>query len=111
MGEKGGPWDTKLLECCVQPTLCALSVVFPGCQLAHQKAILNYSDCGIVDAVVLCALLPCCAAVVRSQIRMKYGLRGTAFEDAATGWCCTVCAISQQHRQLMMHGDRPQGMC
>jgi len=111
MGSLGGPWDTQLLECLEDITLCCTVLFFPGCMLAHQKSVLTYTECSPGDAALMCLCLPCCIYSTRNDIKAKYGILDEPCFDCAATFCCASCAIAQQHRQMRLHGDTPGGPC
>eukprot|EP00759_Apiculatamorpha_spiralis_P017972 PhF_6_TR24079/c0_g1_i1/m.33652 len=111
MDTLGAPWDVGLCDCLAEPLLCCQAMTCPGCIIAYQRSVLNFASCSIVDAMIMCVLLPCCNSVVRAEVRTKYGIQGTPLEDAALSWCCTWCAITQQHRTLTLRGDKPDSLC
>jgi Cys-rich protein (TIGR01571 family) len=49
--------------------------------------------------------------LIRTKIREKYGIDGNLVNDILGAWCCTICAVSQQTRQLDIRGDRPASVC
>eukprot|EP00998_Keelungia_sp_KM082_P012751 NODE_9137_length_526_cov_251.150376_g9114_i0.p2 GENE.NODE_9137_length_526_cov_251.150376_g9114_i0~~NODE_9137_length_526_cov_251.150376_g9114_i0.p2 ORF type:complete len:112 (+),score=24.20 NODE_9137_length_526_cov_251.150376_g9114_i0:73-408(+) len=107
MGE--APWDANLFECLADVKICLVSWCCGVCQLAHQKAVVEGHECGIGDLIItwLCAF--CCAVKIRGAIRDKYGIGGSVLTDCLTVWLCGICALSQQHRQLILKGDKPAG--
>ena len=111
MGSVGGPWDTQLLECLEDPNLCCTVLWCPGCMLAQQKSVLSYKECSSGDAALMCVCLPCCVSATRNDIKAKYGILDEPFADYAAACCCATCAVSQQHRQMKLHGDTPGGPC
>ncbi|KAH9171087.1 PLAC8 family-domain-containing protein [Lactarius sanguifluus] len=36
----------------------------------------------------------------RTDIRARYSIRGSTFEDCVTSWCCTPCVLTQEHREI-----------
>lgn len=90
---------------------CLLSWICGVCQLAQQKATVEGHECGIGDLIPVWCCAPCCLVMVRGKIREKYGIDGNLVQDLLCSWCCTICAVSQQTRQLDMKGDKPAGIC
>lgn len=38
--------------------------------------------------------------MLRSDIRERYNIKGSAAADCCTSWCCLPCSIEQQYREL-----------
>jgi Cys-rich protein (TIGR01571 family) len=36
----------------------------------------------------------------REEVRERYGIRGAAFGDCLTLWCCRPCALTQERREI-----------
>eukprot|EP01006_Ploeotia_vitrea_P048841 TRINITY_DN67281_c2_g2_i1.p1 TRINITY_DN67281_c2_g2~~TRINITY_DN67281_c2_g2_i1.p1 ORF type:complete len:116 (-),score=9.13 TRINITY_DN67281_c2_g2_i1:559-906(-) len=105
----GAPWDTQLLECLFDSRVCIVSCFCAPCQLAHQKAIIENKECNPMDAMIIYFCAICCQVKIRQDVRMKYNIEGTLCSDICASLICGVCAVAQQHRQLQLKGDRPQG--
>jgi len=104
------PWDTTLPGCCSDCRVLCFSVLCCPCQVAIQRSrALGKSGCYCCDC--FCSPLPCFTAKVWSEIREKYNIEGGYCGDLLIVCCCTVCAVSQQSRQLQIRGDKPAGMC
>lgn len=103
------PWDVNLFECFADIKLCLVSWLCGVCQIAHQKAVVEGHECNMVDLLLSYCFPICCAVKVRGDIRAKYGIDGSLISDILTVWCCPLCAIVQQHRQLILKGDKPAG--
>ena len=103
-------WDTSLFSCFQDFNVCLISCFCFPCQLAYQKAAVNNQPCE-VQACVSFLICPCClGALIRSDIREKYGFTGSFCVDFLVLCSCTICAISQQTRQLDIRGLKPAGM-
>jgi len=102
-------WDTKLLDCFSDIKVLLVSCFCGLCQLAQQKATVESHNCGIGDFIPVCLCGICCAVSVRGKIREKYGIEGSVLTDLLAAWCCGLCALSQQTRQLRLKGDKPGG--
>eukprot|EP00999_Lentomonas_sp_LEN2_P001363 NODE_2399_length_579_cov_64.902655_g2349_i0.p2 GENE.NODE_2399_length_579_cov_64.902655_g2349_i0~~NODE_2399_length_579_cov_64.902655_g2349_i0.p2 ORF type:complete len:111 (-),score=23.64 NODE_2399_length_579_cov_64.902655_g2349_i0:167-499(-) len=102
-------WQPKLFECLSDPKLCVITWCCGICQLAHQKAVVEGTECNIVDVILIYCCGLCCAVKIRGAIREKYGIEGSLVSDILTVWCCGLCAVVQQHKQLIEKGDKPKG--
>jgi len=98
-----------LFDCFSDFKVLVVSWLCGVCQLAQQKATVESHDCSIGDLipVLYCGL--CCMVSIRGKIREKYGIEGGFMGDLLAAWCCSLCAISQQTRQLRLKGDKPGG--
>jgi len=103
-------WDTGLFDCFSDCKVLIVSWLFGVCQIAYQKAAVEGHECGCGDLIPVCIFPLCCAVSVRKQIREKYGFEGGMVGDILALWCCSLCAISQQTRQLALKGAKPAGM-
>ena len=36
----------------------------------------------------------------REEARERYGIRGSAFHDCLSSWCCRPCALTQERREI-----------
>jgi len=36
----------------------------------------------------------------REEVRERYGIRGAAFGDCLSSWCCRPCALTQERREI-----------
>lgn len=79
------------------------------CVIATQKATLEgRTGCNIAQDCVPVTCCPlCCATLVRTQIRDRYGIEGSCISDALVSCLCSVCALTQQVQQMEHKGDRP----
>eukprot|EP00999_Lentomonas_sp_LEN2_P001427 NODE_2467_length_564_cov_114.613272_g2417_i0.p2 GENE.NODE_2467_length_564_cov_114.613272_g2417_i0~~NODE_2467_length_564_cov_114.613272_g2417_i0.p2 ORF type:complete len:112 (+),score=5.13 NODE_2467_length_564_cov_114.613272_g2417_i0:91-426(+) len=105
------PWDAQLFDCCSEAKICVVTYFCAPCQLAHQRAVVQEHECGVVDCLLMYFFGICCAVMVRGEIRNKYAIKGSCIGDCLTLWCCGWCAITQQHRQLKVKGNKPAGCC
>jgi len=106
---KMADWDTGIFDCFSDIKILLISWIFGTCSVAYQKAAIEGHECAIADfiPVFFCSL--CCMVKVRGQIREKYGIDGTLLNDILMSWCCGICAVAQQTRQLDMKGAKPAG--
>eukprot|EP01115_Flamella_aegyptia_P008614 TRINITY_DN3594_c0_g1_i1.p1 TRINITY_DN3594_c0_g1~~TRINITY_DN3594_c0_g1_i1.p1 ORF type:complete len:123 (+),score=32.52 TRINITY_DN3594_c0_g1_i1:35-370(+) len=103
-------WDTGLFDCLSDCKVCLVSWCCAPCQVAYQKAAVEEHECGLGDLIPVCCCPICCQVSVRGKIREKYGIEGSGCGDCMASFCCGICSISQQPRQLDMKGAKPAGM-
>eukprot|EP01102_Stenamoeba_stenopodia_P009926 TRINITY_DN2950_c0_g2_i2.p1 TRINITY_DN2950_c0_g2~~TRINITY_DN2950_c0_g2_i2.p1 ORF type:complete len:118 (+),score=4.34 TRINITY_DN2950_c0_g2_i2:225-578(+) len=103
-------WDTGLLECFDDCDVCYVSTFCPICQVAYQRASVSESAVSWRDYLyaTVCPIWSC--VVTRSEIRGKYGIKGSLFSDLVAILCCSFCGLAQQTRQLYLRGQTPAGM-
>jgi len=66
-------------------------------------------ECEIMDLICMLFFGICCIVKTRGDMREKYGIEGSLVVDILSVWCCAICAISQQTRQLDIKGAKPAG--
>eukprot|EP01117_Protostelium_nocturnum_P001189 TRINITY_DN1150_c0_g1_i1.p1 TRINITY_DN1150_c0_g1~~TRINITY_DN1150_c0_g1_i1.p1 ORF type:complete len:122 (+),score=29.26 TRINITY_DN1150_c0_g1_i1:106-471(+) len=103
-----GEWDHGFCDCDV--AVCCTTFFCLPCQLAYNHGAVEGRECSIFDCCVASCFPLCCGCVVRSKIREKYGVDGSAVGDFCAHFCCPLCATVQQTRQLHGRGARPAGM-
>jgi Cys-rich protein (TIGR01571 family) len=67
---------------------------------SHHPSFPSHSICSI-----------CTFFIVRQKIRTKYGIAGGFCGDCMSICFCSLCALSQQSRQMQAKGDKPAGIC
>jgi len=103
-------WDTTLFDCFADCKVLAVTCCCTPCQGAYQYATVQDRDCSIVDLLYFFFCGPCFFIYTRGLIREKFNLSGSCMMDVISLCCCSLCAISQQTRQLEIKGRRPAGM-
>jgi len=103
-------WDTGLFDCFSDIKVLLVSWLCGVCQVSAQKAGVEGHECGLGDLIPVCLFPFCCQIITRGKIRDKFGIEGSLVSDFLTSWCCMLCAISQQTRQLNMKGVKPAGL-
>ncbi|GLC41379.1 hypothetical protein PLESTB_001018100 [Pleodorina starrii] len=79
---------------------------------APQEVCCGGNCCGacccycIMHGLSLCCFLHCAA---RSWLRHKYNIPGDPCQDCCTTMCCPMCAMCQEHRELVVRGHNPGG--
>eukprot|EP00999_Lentomonas_sp_LEN2_P001007 NODE_2011_length_672_cov_185.988991_g1961_i0.p1 GENE.NODE_2011_length_672_cov_185.988991_g1961_i0~~NODE_2011_length_672_cov_185.988991_g1961_i0.p1 ORF type:complete len:110 (+),score=22.41 NODE_2011_length_672_cov_185.988991_g1961_i0:80-409(+) len=102
-------WDVGLFSCFSEPKICLVTWCCAPCQLAHQKAVVEGKECSVVDAILADCFFICFATMIRGKVREKYGIPGGCCGDCCTIYFCALCALVQQHNQLIAKGDKPAG--
>eukprot|EP01130_Rhizamoeba_saxonica_P005518 TRINITY_DN21_c0_g1_i3.p1 TRINITY_DN21_c0_g1~~TRINITY_DN21_c0_g1_i3.p1 ORF type:complete len:124 (+),score=17.52 TRINITY_DN21_c0_g1_i3:44-373(+) len=102
-------WDTGLFDCFSNPKVCVISWFCGPCQGAYQMAGVEDRECTPVDLILMIFCGFCCIIKTRGLIRDKFGIEGSLVMDILHIWCCGICAISQQTRQLDIKGIKPAG--
>ena len=105
----GSDWQIGLCDCCGDCKTLIVSYFCAVCQIAHQKATVEGQECGIGQFLCAFCFPHCCLCQVRTKIREKYGIEGSAASDFCAAFCCTLCAIVQQQRELRTRGQPPAG--
>ncbi|XP_036002319.1 cornifelin-like [Fundulus heteroclitus] len=97
-------WSTSLFECFNDMSNCCFACwCFPcmQCQTAKQ-----YGWCLCMPLLDVCGVVSC---ILRSNIRERYNIPGSAFSDYATVLCCHCCAWCQMNRELKIRDHQPSG--
>jgi len=105
-----GAWDTGLCDCFSDCKVFLVSWFCAPCQIAQQIATVEGRECSAGLTIASCFFSLCCAIKARRLVREKYGIVGSGGSDCCTVFCCGLCAISQQTRQIRLRGDKPGGM-
>ncbi|KAH9036854.1 PLAC8-domain-containing protein [Lactarius pseudohatsudake] len=116
-------WSSQLCGCSCPSgssglAICCLAMWCPGVVFGRNKQRLRHlqsqgtplpgggtyvnGDC----AVYCCLAGPRLSWILgigeRTDIRARYSIRGSTFEDRFTSWCCTPCALVQEHREISL---------
>ncbi|CAN1159179.1 Protein PLANT CADMIUM RESISTANCE 9 [Linum perenne] len=88
-GAVGGMWTTGLCGCCEDPgsSCCWSGLVF----------------CLLADIGISCLY----SYRYRYKLRQQYKLPESPCGDCLVHWCCTPCAVCQEHRELKNRGIDP----
>eukprot|EP00271_Cylindrocystis_brebissonii_P023444 TRINITY_DN9728_c0_g1_i1.p1 TRINITY_DN9728_c0_g1~~TRINITY_DN9728_c0_g1_i1.p1 ORF type:complete len:344 (-),score=64.48 TRINITY_DN9728_c0_g1_i1:202-1233(-) len=105
-------WSVSLFGCLEDPLLCLSTCVCP-CVTAGNIAERLFPEepgrwnevCGLYTVVLLLFCCPCpYAATYRSHLREKVNISGTPAEDCCVHYCCELCALCQEQRELEIRG-------
>eukprot|EP01132_Coremiostelium_polycephalum_P009705 gene9705-11919_t len=105
-----GDWEHGLCSCCEDMRVCCISFLWPNLQLLQQRVTVEGKECDFLDCLCVHCLFPCAACATRAAIREKHGIEGSLVMDILSVWCCPLCAITQQTRQLQAKGEKPAGL-
>ncbi|CAI5489579.1 unnamed protein product [Closterium sp. Naga37s-1] len=111
-----GEWTTDWCGCFDDISSCCC-VLFCPCVAVGRIA--EIADSGDTDACEAC----CCWYLIqactfgslgclyskgkRLKLRRKYGLPAKPCGDCLMHWCCAICSISQEYRELQNRGWKP----
>ncbi|KAL5247749.1 hypothetical protein ACHWQZ_G019588 [Mnemiopsis leidyi] len=100
-------WSHELFLCCDACGLCCITALLPCVTFgANAKQI----EAGSCCFHAVCCLIPFINCIVlqkiRTQIRMRYGISGSSFNDFLMVCFCAPCTILQEAKQLKLEpGD------
>ncbi|XP_067935664.1 uncharacterized protein [Watersipora subatra] len=93
-------WKNGLCSCFGNLPVCCLSYIVP-CYVFGKVAEKNGESClkcGLVSLVPIANIY--CMAKQREVIRDKKGIDGTFFNDCLMSWCCPLCTLAQEAREI-----------
>ncbi|PIA46324.1 hypothetical protein AQUCO_01500087v1, partial [Aquilegia coerulea] len=103
-------WSTGLCHCCDDPANCLITCFCPCITFGQIAEITNRGtkSCGSRGAVYG-VLLPTGFACLyscfyRSKLRGQYNLEEAPCVDCLVHFCCEVCALCQEYRELKNRG-------
>lgn len=120
-------WSSNIFDC-LDDVNSAIEVTFCGpCQLSRQYNVITNGSRDI-DALslfgqfagnILSAMLHIPIGMgsvllnyhVRTRLRQRYMLEGSAVSDALFSAFCTSCALCQQYREMSQRGEWTSGCC
>ncbi|GAM27690.1 hypothetical protein SAMD00019534_108660 [Acytostelium subglobosum LB1] len=105
-----GNWEHGFCSCCEDTHVCCVSWLWPQLQLMQQRATVQGRQCDATDCLLTCCFFPCVACHVRHQITEKHGIDENICINILANLYCTLCAITQQTRQLQTKGEKPSGI-
>eukprot|EP01010_Urceolus_cornutus_P001404 NODE_1944_length_703_cov_205.787462_g1514_i0.p1 GENE.NODE_1944_length_703_cov_205.787462_g1514_i0~~NODE_1944_length_703_cov_205.787462_g1514_i0.p1 ORF type:complete len:131 (+),score=36.71 NODE_1944_length_703_cov_205.787462_g1514_i0:60-395(+) len=104
-----GDWSTGLFECCEDPKTCVITYFCLGCQVAHQKAVLEKKECAPLDACMVMCCPMCMLYANRTAMMTIDGIHEGMCSTIMAVCCCALCGVSQQHRHLVKTDRKPAG--
>ncbi|CAI5477709.1 unnamed protein product [Closterium sp. Yama58-4] len=109
-----GEWTTGWCGCFDDCNSCCCVYWCPCVAIGR---IAEIADAGEADATQTCLFwylieaFSCCGCLYsmgyRKKLRMKYGLPAQPCGDIWMHWCCALCAVSQEYRELKNRGWDP----
>ncbi|KAF5187410.1 Plant cadmium resistance [Thalictrum thalictroides] len=103
-------WSTGLCHCCDDPENCLITCFCPCItfgQIAEigNKGTKSCASRGTVYGLLLLTGFACLySCFYRSKIRGQYNLEEAPCVDCLVHFCCEVCALSQEYRELKNRG-------
>ena len=96
-------WNEHLFTCYKDMYSCAIISIFPpACCIYQGLAVNRSSGESFLSAFCLSFLFLCIGgAMNRGKIRDKYLIKGTFINDCAIHLFCTICAVSQEYREII----------
>lgn len=112
-GPPTGKWTTGLFGCCEEPGNCCFTFCCPSCTFGRNVEIIDQGRTTAAQARLIFCLLGCAGLSSVYSYRFRSGLR-TLFNlpeepciDFCVHYCCTICAICQEYRELKNRGLDP----
>ncbi|CAG8514495.1 8868_t:CDS:2 [Ambispora leptoticha] len=97
-------WKHGLFDCFNNMGDCCLACWCPCIIYGKTKSKADGSDETAQCCCFFCAMCIgfwCCLGTVnRGDLRNKKNIQGGLIEDAAIWWCCTPCALVQEHQEF-----------
>ena len=94
-------WSHSLFLCCDDCGLCVITSLLPCITFGMNARTAGVGSCPLYT---VCCLVPVVNCVllqrVRTAIRMRYGLSGSAFNDFLLGCLFAPCTILQEAKEL-----------
>ncbi|KAI3733811.1 hypothetical protein L6452_13267 [Arctium lappa] len=104
-------WSSSLCACCSDVPNCCLTCWCPCITFGQIAEIVDKGNtsCGVhgglyalIEALICCGCMYSCT--YRTKIRSQYGLRETPCNDCLVHFCCELCALCQEYRELKHRG-------
>jgi len=109
-------WSFGLFDCFARCGLCCMSVWCPCVVYSKNKQRLHSlqtqgtplagggetydSNCCIYGGLDFTGYSWIMQLRTREEIRERYNIRGAAFGDCLSSWCCRPCALTQERREI-----------
>ncbi|XP_059291195.1 cell number regulator 9-like [Lycium ferocissimum] len=106
-------WSSGLCDCFDDPMNCVATCFFACLTMRENAEIISKGETSCIAATTIYFLLcsiGCQAGygfLYKSKLRKLSGLPKEACKDNVVHSCCSFCAISQEHRELKLHGADP----
>ncbi|KAK9277786.1 hypothetical protein L1049_007333 [Liquidambar formosana] len=108
-----GQWSTGLYDCCDDPSNCFITCCCPCITFGRIAEIVDRGaiSCKVAGLIyyalgtVGCGWLYGCT--YRSKLRGLFSLPEDPCTDCLLHWCCCVCSLCQEYRELKNRGTDP----
>ncbi|TKW39938.1 hypothetical protein SEVIR_1G212900v4 [Setaria viridis] len=104
------PWSTGLFDCFDDPGNCCVTLLFPCITFGQVAEIVDRGSTSCGASAALYTLLTwtgfhCIySCFYRSKLRAQYGLEESPCADCCVHYCCELCALCQEYRELGNRG-------
>ncbi|KAL5705759.1 hypothetical protein ACHQM5_024017 [Ranunculus cassubicifolius] len=104
------PWSTGLCHCCDDPANCFITACCPCITFGQISELVDHGahTCaytgtiyGILVPTGLASLYSCS---YRSRLRAQFNLKEDPCADCLVHFCCEVCSLCQEYRELRNRG-------
>ncbi|KAM5546841.1 hypothetical protein ABKV19_001389 [Rosa sericea] len=105
-----GEWNTDLLGCCSEPSLCFKTFFYPCgtfskiATVATNRHMSSAEACNELMAyslVLSCCCYTCC---IRRKLRKTLNISGGFIDDFLSHFMCCCCALVQEWREVEIRG-------
>lgn len=108
--DRHGEWNTDLLDCCSEPSLCMRTFFCPCgtfskiASVARNRNISSGEACN--DLMAYSLILSCCCytCCVRRKLRKMLNITGGFCDDFLSHLMCCCCALVQEWREVESRG-------
>ncbi|XP_010531103.1 PREDICTED: protein MID1-COMPLEMENTING ACTIVITY 1-like [Tarenaya hassleriana] len=107
-------WETDLLDCCSEPSLCLKTFFFPCGTLAkivtvatnrHTSSAETCNELMAYSLILSCCCYTCC---IRGKLRKRLNITGGFIDDFLSHLMCCCCALVQEWREVDIRGAYAQ---
>ncbi|GLJ37533.1 hypothetical protein SUGI_0762670 [Cryptomeria japonica] len=105
-----GEWQTDLFGCCMEPSLCFRTCIYPCGTFSNIAAVASNgkispeqacNDLMTYSLVFACCCYTCC---IRRKLRKTLNIAGGMCDDFLTHITCCCCALVQEWREIECRG-------
>ncbi|XP_038723721.1 protein MID1-COMPLEMENTING ACTIVITY 1-like [Tripterygium wilfordii] len=103
-------WNTDLLSCCSEPSLCIKTFFYPCGTFSKIATVATNSHMSSAEAcnelmayslILSCCCYTCC---VRRKLRKTFNITGGFIDDFLSHLMCCCCALVQEWREVEIRG-------
>eukprot|EP00163_Fabomonas_tropica_P026650 TRINITY_DN498_c0_g1_i1.p1 TRINITY_DN498_c0_g1~~TRINITY_DN498_c0_g1_i1.p1 ORF type:complete len:175 (-),score=30.30 TRINITY_DN498_c0_g1_i1:123-647(-) len=97
-------WQETLCGCFEDPAICCMGCCCPGILYGQNRDALDGNGC--CCPMIACGVLNYFGVSFtlttgnRTELRKRYGIRGSFFNDCCLHLCCAPCAYCQEAREI-----------